>query len=395
MVNQAMAHEYGYWNGGRSDGGYTDGGYTTHNGPREEEWRKGAGNGHADHVCRPVIVDAMGRKRPIVCFNPISNTETYVAQTETIVFRTPAVTEYRFSAPGRVGEHKHSYPVREEEYKLGSPGRVDEQKYSYPVRVEEYKHGSPGRVDEHKYSYPVRVEYKPSSPGKVDEHKYSHPVRVEEYKHSPPANRWGRPSSPVHDRPPEVEQFITKIQTEVSEVPTRHGPLTAMNWRQHHNPPKALNGTGGYGEYGNYGKDDYWNKPNSNIIIRSDPSDGDDDYYHRNDGTKEPTITNSNGWGGRPKQAEWATPPGSKLTRPTSDIGAAVEILKEAAMPSSGQPVRFSTPAPTVPKYAETIDSKEAARRYGNFKPTPRPDLTGGTIIDSKTAQEKYKGAKV
>lgn len=352
MVNQAMAHEYGYWNGGRSDGGYTDGGYSTHNGPREEEWRKGAGNGHADHVCRPVIVDAMGRKRPIVCFNPISNTETYVAQTETIVFRTPAVTEYRFSAPGRVGEHK----------------------YSYPVRVEEYKS---------------------SSPGKVDEHKYSHPVRVEEYKHSPPANRWGRPSSPVHDRPPEVEQFITKIQTEVSEVPTRHGPLTAMNWRQHHNPPKALNGTGGYGEYGNYGKDDYWNKPNSNIIIRSDPSDGDDDYYHRNDGTKEPTMTNSNGWGGRPKQAEWATPPGSKLTRPTSDIGAAVEILKEAAMPSSGQPVRFATPAPTLPKYAETIDSKEAARRYGNFKPTPRPDLTGGTIIDSKTAQEKYKGAKV
>ncbi|CBI34242.3 unnamed protein product, partial [Vitis vinifera] len=291
----AMAHEYGYWNGGRSDGGYSDGGYTTHNGPREEEWRKGAGNGHADHVCRPVIVDAMGRKRPIVCFNPISNTETYVAQTETIVFRTPAVTE------------------------------------------------------------------------------------------------WGRPSSPVHDRPPEVEQFITKIQTEVSEVPTRHGPLTAMNWRQHHNPPKALNGTGGYGEYGNYGKDDYWNKPNSNIIIRSDPSDGDDDYYHRNDGTKEPTITNSNGWGGRPKQAEWATPPGSKLTRPTSDIGAAVEILKEAAMPSSGQPVRFATPAPTVPKYAETIDSKEAARRYGNFKPTPRPDLTGGTIIDSKTAQENLQ----
>ncbi|KAJ9682239.1 hypothetical protein PVL29_018224 [Vitis rotundifolia] len=290
----AMAHEYVYWNGGRSDGGFTDGGYTAHNGPREEEWRKGAGNGHADHVCRPVIIDAMGRKRPIVCFNPISNTETYVTQTETIVFRTPAVTE------------------------------------------------------------------------------------------------WGRPSSPVHDRPPKVEQFINKIQTEVSEVPTRPGPLTAMNWRQHHNPPKAPNGTGGYGEYSDYGKDDYWSKPNSNIIIQSHPSDGDDDYYSRNDGTKEPTITNSNGWG-RPKQAEWATPPGSKLTRPTSDIGAAVEILKEAAMPSSGQPVRFATPAPTVPKYTETIDSKEATRRYGNFKKTPRPDLTGGPIIDSKMAKENLQ----
>ena len=158
--NQAMAHEYVYWNRDQTDKCYNDEGYTPRCGPRPDEWTKGSGNGHADHVCRPVIVDAMGRKRPIVCFTPMSNGESYVTSVETVIerFQPPAGAEY-----------KYSYPVGAEEYKHCSPGKVvDEQKYGYPVKVVEYKYSSPGRVvDEHKYSYPVRVEYRHSSPEKV------------------------------------------------------------------------------------------------------------------------------------------------------------------------------------------------------------------------------------
>ena len=70
-----------------------------------------------------------------------------------------------------------------------------------------------------------------------------------------------------------------------------------------------------------------------------------------------------------------------------------MEILKDAAVPSSGQ--HFRLPA-AGPKYTQTIDSKEAAKRYGNVGANPpRPCSTGGIVIDSKTAEEKYKGAKV
>eukprot|EP00257_Ricinus_communis_P024536 XP_025011950.1 uncharacterized protein LOC8288449 [Ricinus communis] len=51
-----------------------------------------------DHVCRPVIIDAEGRKRPIVSYGPQQNSDIYVTRTETIVkehFLSPFASEHK------------------------------------------------------------------------------------------------------------------------------------------------------------------------------------------------------------------------------------------------------------------------------------------------------------
>ena len=243
--------------------------------------------------------------------------------------------------------NRYNYPIRREEYNHSPLERAaDEHRYRQPVEAkdkilspEKLEHSPPKKAaDEHKYGYPLRVEYVLIPPGKVEERKNrlpvrleyyqrSSPVRLEEYRHSSPAKE------PVHDRPPpEVEQIITKIQTEVTRGPVRRGPLTALNWRQ----PRD------------------GNKPNSNGMVKSDSFD------------------DGNGWGGR-KHAEWAAAPNSNLTRPTSDIGAAVEALKDAVAPSSGQHVRFPAPTSTRHnKYTGTIDSKKAEEKYKGASLTDR-----------------------
>jgi hypothetical protein len=145
-----------------------------------------------------------------------------------------------------------------------------------------------------------------------------------------------RPSSPAEDRPPEVEDFLAKVQTEASRP---RFPINAANWRQVA-PPATREGT---------------------------------------------------------------------LGKPTSDIAEAVENLKEAVTGlsvasgppqySSRNPVPFSTAAPKRDAYTETIDSREAARRYGNLNGSSRPEKAGGqtftATIDSREAAKKYGGANI
>ncbi|XP_059652626.1 uncharacterized protein LOC132299819 [Cornus florida] len=292
------------------------GSYTTYQGMdnRSDDWNRPSyvGDDYSDHLCRPVIVDAEGRKRPIISYTPTA-TQSYVTKVERIVehVRTPIVTT--------------------------------EYQYSTPTRVE-----------------PLN-EY-----GVVN-------------------NKWGRPSSPVHDRPQKVEEFITKVQTEVSR-PARTGIVGT--WRN----PAGTNGYGDqYNSYNNNNNSD-WNKPSGN--------------YKHDESLADPFIVNKEGWGRESTPKGWTSTPGrdTPLSKPTNDIGTAVEYLKEAShSPSITSPPpqsRFGVPISTTPRketYTETIDSREAARRYGNFNFSSRPRPAENYIgtIDSREAATKYKGARV
>ncbi|KAJ4719584.1 Nodulation-signaling pathway protein isoform 2 [Melia azedarach] len=297
--------------------GYGYRGYPTYNAlaPPPDTWSK---TSYApDHVCKPVIVDADGRKHPIV-YNPGYNTGTTVTKTETV--------------------------------------------------VEQHVHSSFG------------PEYKHSSHTKVE--PLNHHGHVED--------NWHKPSSPVHDRPHKVDEFLTKVQTEVSQ-PKKFGPPSPY-WRQ------SPNSTGYHGHgttgYGDYSKD--WHKPSGNTI-----RNGDHHGHYQNNGSQvEPTLITSGGWA-RPSRSGWAVPPDASLSRPTNDIGAAVEFLKEVAKPSSvttSPHTRFTVPITTGQKkdgYGETIDSREASKRYGNFPPSFQSEEPYTKTIDSREAARKYKGAAV
>lgn len=87
----------------------TNNGYETHS-PRWGKHGHGSGHeGHPDHVCKPVIIDALGRKRPIVSYGPTSGLQTngIVTKTETIIeeVHMPAVS-YGNSSPTKVGNAK-------------------------------------------------------------------------------------------------------------------------------------------------------------------------------------------------------------------------------------------------------------------------------------------------
>uniref|UniRef100_A0A5B6YJE1 Uncharacterized protein n=1 Tax=Davidia involucrata TaxID=16924 RepID=A0A5B6YJE1_DAVIN len=275
--------------------GYTNRGYTTYQGtdPRADDWSRQSygGSGYSDHVCRPVIIDAEGRKRPVISYTP-GNSESYVTSE-------------------RIVEHVHT-----------------------PVVVTDYKYGPPT-------------------------------TKVETVKDYGVVNsKWGRPSSP--------EDFITKVQTEASR-PARTGLLSTTNWP---NTPNSTgyNGTTGYGEYSNYSNSN-WTRPSGNVIR----DDSFSDYYRRNDGVKE--RQSPKGW--TTTQTSHDTP----LSRPTNDIGAAVEYLKEAAQSLS------VTGAPaTQPRI---IDSTEAARRYGNFNLASLGQERYTATMDSREAARKYSGARV
>ncbi|KAG2695327.1 hypothetical protein I3760_07G008500 [Carya illinoinensis] len=111
---------------------------------------------------------------------------------------------------------------------------------------------------------------------------------------------------------------------------------------------------------------------------------------------------------GRPSRSAWApaTPRNdTKLGTPTSDIATAMENLKEAARVLSVTNVppqyRYTIPLSTGPKrdtYPDTIDSREAARRYGNLSISSRPPTTGDTYtatIDSREAAKRYGGGSI
>ncbi|XP_057499312.1 uncharacterized protein LOC130783602 [Actinidia eriantha] len=311
-------------------------GFNFNRGSYTDDWNKASygGNGYSDHVCRPVIIDAEGRKRPIIAYSPYQGSENYVTErTERIVehVRTPVVlTEYKYTSQAQV-EPLRDYVTNDK--------WPSSQVYDRP----EYRYGSPPKME-------------PVKDSRVD--------------------NWRRPSSPVHDRPPKVEDFITKVQTEASR-PTR--PLfSAVNWR---NPPNAA----GQGRVtddrvsdNNYKRDETFQVPYVNNKELGRPG-------HR---VTTPSLQTNN-----------------PLSGPTNDIGKAMEVLTQAVKPlyvTSGAPQqRYTVPSSTIPKretYTENIDSKEPARRYGNFNLSTRPLQTSDNYtgtIDSREAERKYNGAMV
>lgn len=212
-------------------------------------------------------------------------------------------------------------------------------------------------------------------------------------------DKWQKHPSPVHDIPPEVE-FFTKVQNEASKP--KFSPMSASTWHPTAKPT-------GYGSefkptnngYHNDAYDDnnhrtstYYKEPSSHGATKTshyrhvDPIlvDTFDERVHA---PKEATVGAHSRWVG-PSPTMWASPPSSNLSKPTSDIPTAIEILKEVAKPFVS----------TEPRYAETIDSVEAAKKYGNYgKLNHSPKRYGADddymTIDSREAARKYQGAMV
>lgn len=95
--------------------GYVTKGYNTYN---EIEPTTYQGYVCNDHVCRPVIVDAEGRKKPIISYTTSHNTPGYVTKRETIVERvhTP---EYTYNSPPKVEMFK-DYGVNNDKWRRPS-----------------------------------------------------------------------------------------------------------------------------------------------------------------------------------------------------------------------------------------------------------------------------------
>ncbi|CAK7340889.1 unnamed protein product [Dovyalis caffra] len=291
--------------------GYGDGdrGYSTYNTPSSDDnWSE---TSYApDHVCRPVLIDADGRKRPIISYGANQNPEHYFTKTETIF-------------------QQHVSPLESE-----------------------YKHVS---------------------------HSTEDPYGAE--------NKFRRPLTSVNGRPPIVEEFITKVQADASRA--KADPWDASHRRQ--SPKfKGYDGyTDGYDEHNGF-HNQRFRKSNG----RAHRNDNYDDYYRRQGSNMEPNMNTGGGWG-RPSHSTWAAPPNASLSGATNDIGAAAALLKEVAKPSvtTSPQYRYREPA-----YKDAIDSKEAARRYGNFNFSSRPyarDDSFTPTIDSREAARKYRGSEV
>ena len=168
--------------------------------------------------------------------------------------------------------------------------------------------------------------------------RYGSPPKVEPVKDSR-VDSWHGPSSPVHDCPPKVEDFLTQVQTEASR-PTR--PLfSIMNWRNSTNAAGKNHVTDYRESPNNYTTSD-WNKSSGNLI--------------RDESFSEPYISNKEGWDW-PGRKGWTTPPpqtNTSLSGPTDDIGKAMEVLTQAIKPSYVTPAapqqRFTVPTSPVPK---------------------------------------------
>jgi hypothetical protein len=230
---------------------------------------------------------------------------------------------------------------------------------------------------------------KPSSPGKnygsTDQklRRPSSPVKgygptEEKWRTNPslgPAKDYGYADERSHNqdhyrRPNEVEEFITNVPTEASR-PNKFVPMRATNWRSNNNNSNNNNG-----------------------------------YGANHDNRTDPTLVTSGGWV-RPTRTAWSSPPppSGSLSSPTANIGAAVEMIKEAVKssgPGTQQGPRYSvplfSPRPNTNQMGysgNVIDSREAAKRYGNLSSVPRPVENYTATIDSTEATRKYGGLRV
>ncbi|KAF9670046.1 hypothetical protein SADUNF_Sadunf13G0027800 [Salix dunnii] len=289
---------------------YSHRGYTSNNPPCSDDYESQTGY-VPDHVCRPVIIGADGRKRPLISYGHDQNADHYVTNTERYVER-----------------HVHS-------------------------SVEPDRHGP--RLSEEPYGA---------------------------------ENKFRRPLVSANGRPQNVEEFITVVQTEASRP--KVAPWDASSRRPTPKPTGYDGYTGGYDEHNGYNNRDLTN-PRGNGHRNDNYYD---DYYRKQGSNMEPTMSTGGGWA-RPSQSSWAAPPNASLSGATNDIRVAVELLREVAKPSVSTSPRSRY---TEPTYTNTIDSKEASRRYGNFNFSSRPyarDEGYTSTIDSREAARKYNGSAV
>ncbi|KAM7278229.1 hypothetical protein ACFE04_005363 [Oxalis oulophora] len=369
-----------------------------------------------------------GRKRPIIPYMPNHSGGSIITKTEIVehVIMPTIIKEYNHSHATDDKWYKPSSPVKHYAYaddeKLRRPSSPLKSYGPTPTDEKWRRPSSPvksyyGGTDEkwRKPSSPVKnfgaTEDKwrrPSSPGKtygpIEEKRWTSPSGpVKDYENA--KEKWRRAGSPVksygdsegkqrispsgpmkdygytdddkwhrpsdHQRQPkEVEEFITNVQTEASR-PNKFVPMRARNWQQTPN---------------NNGYDQSYNNG----------------YYPKNQDEPRDIVT-SGGWV-RPTRTTWSAPPtNGSLSSPTNSIGAAVEMLKEAVQPNSQatytQPTRYQVPVlsrPNMDGYSSAvIDSREAAKRYGNFSLGSRPVENYTNTIDSREATRKYGGLRV
>ncbi|KAK8477820.1 hypothetical protein V6N13_139749 [Hibiscus sabdariffa] len=232
--------------------------YKTYNGgavPRggADGWSKTSYD--SDHNFQPVFIDSTGRRKPAMSYpTPNGNTGYYGAKTEVV------------EVPTYVAEYKQSTPVRVD--MVRDYGNVDSKLISRPLSPENRR----------KSSSPVRYHAeekwnRPSSPVRYHvEEKWAKPSSPARYHTE---EKWiNQPWSAVLERPQQVEDFVTKVQTQASR-PNKFSPLSATHWRQ---SPTVTTETGGGS----------WSKPSHGVY---------------------------------------------NLSQPTSDIGTAMEYLKESVKP--------------------------------------------------------------
>ncbi|KAJ6434313.1 hypothetical protein OIU84_017924 [Salix udensis] len=264
---------------------YSNRGYTSYNPPCSDDYERKTGY-VPDHVCRPVIIGADGRKRPLISYGHDQNADHYVTNTERYV-----------------EQHVHS-------------------------SMEPDRHGP--RLSEESYGA---------------ENKLRRPLG---------GATWDASSRRPTPKPTGYDGY-----------------------------------TDGYDEHNGFNND--LTNP------RGDAHRNDsyyDDYYRKQGSNMEPTM-NTGGGRARPSQSSLAASPNASLSGATNDIRAAVGLLREVAKP------RVSTSPRTLytePTYTNTIDSKEASRRYGNFNFSSRPQARDDgytSTIDSREALRKYSGRAV
>nr|DAD33424.1 TPA_asm: hypothetical protein HUJ06_012275 [Nelumbo nucifera] len=272
---------------------------TRHNGHGVENcsdgWREpnNASNceGYRKHPCPPVIVDAEGRRAVI------SSTPNHYSDSNCERYQKQSCPPVIVDAEGR------------REAISCTPNRCTDR-YAIKNETREPK----------VYTRPV-VEYRCNSPTKMRPTKNYEVVN----------NGWGNYRSPSHDRPPEVENFFRRVQTEVSQ-PNKVNLVSSKNWHQTQKPNDHY-GTSGYGGYGD-NRANQWNKPSGNTI-QQPQFDG---SYGRSerlpDTERNPAMITSSGWN-RPSHSGWATSPSynGPLTRVTNDIGTAIDYLRETRSP--------------------------------------------------------------
>ncbi|XP_050220631.1 uncharacterized protein LOC126670988 [Mercurialis annua] len=338
--------------------------------PATDGWKKT--RYASDHVCRPIIVDTEGRKRPIVSYGQAGqqNSDFYGTTTETIV------QEHVLSPFG--SEHKH--------VSHKSHGPLE----SYQVVEERW----------HSPSSPVH-----SRPQKVDE--FLNKVHAEAIK-----PRFGPSFSPANRSQTAKPTHLSghsggySSDNDFNDHDRRnHSGKTYKN--DDYNDNFSTHGSnGGWGEHNKTA----WGGASPNSTYSKPTSDVNTEYFTESVKQShasaprfthaeptyagggefiptEPNMITHGGWA-RPSAAKWASPPNSNLSKPISDINTAMEVLKEAAQPRHSPAMNSRY---TESGFTETIDSTEAARRYKfNYPQTKENNYT--TAIDSREAAMMYQG---